>query len=453
MLNLLPNILGDIISSMKSSVFELIDKEIQRQKNGLELIPSENYASKDVLKALGSIFTDKYSEGYPGKRYYGGNEFVDQVERQAADLANQLFGTVYANIQPYSGSPANLAVEWALAGPGGTIMGLDLPSGGHLTHGAKVSASGTFFKSVQYHVKDDGRVDFEEVERLAKEYKPKLIWVGGTAYVYQYEFEQFAKIADSVGAFLVADIAHVAGLVVGGAHPSPTPHVDVITTTTHKTLRGPRGAMILVTPKGIKKDPDLPKKIDAAIFPGLQGGPHDHQTAAIAVALNEASQAEFKEYAQQVVRNAKTLADALIGNGLKLVGNGTENHLMLVDLTNMGYGLGYQAQVVLELAGITVNKNTIPNEQVSSFYPSGIRLGTPAVTSRGMKEDGMNQVARWIMEALNEIKGYDLPKDQTQRAQFIKDFQVKMAQNEKLKKIKKEVEVFASKFPLPGVDN
>jgi glycine hydroxymethyltransferase len=422
-------------------IFDLINSETDRQRNGLELIPSENYVSKDVLKALGSILTDKYSEGYPGKRYYGGNEFIDEIEREAQDLANKLFGTVYANVQPYSGSPANLAVDLAVANPGDVIMGLSLTSGGHLTHGSPPSFTGKLFKAVQYEVGSDGRVDLEQVRKLANEHKPKLIWIGGTAYPYELEFEQFSKIASEVGAFLAADISHIAGLIVGGVHASPTEFVDIITTTTHKTLRGPRGAMILVTQKGLDKDPELGKKIDSAIFPGLQGGPHNHQTAAIAVALAEAMTAEFKEYASQVVSNAKVLASEL--------GVETENHLMLIDL---GQGYGYQGQVALEAAGITVNKNTVPGEKSSPFYPSGIRLGTPALTSRGMKEEDMKKVAGWIKRALEEIKGADLPENTDQRPQFIKDFREKIELNENINKIREEVSVFASKFSLPGVD-
>lgn len=434
------------------SIFQLINQEIERQRNSLELIPSENYVSQKVLKALGSFLTNKYSEGYPGKRYYAGNAIIDKIEQETQKRANELFGTIYANVQPYSGSPANFAVNWAAAGPGGTIMGLELPSGGHLTHGASVSASGVFFKSVQYHVDDNGKINFDELRELSCKHKPKLIWVGGTAYVYQYEFEEFSRIADEVGAFLAADISHVAGLVVGGVHPSPKLYAHIITTTTHKTLRGPRGAMILVTQKGIEKDPNLPAKIDKAVFPGLQGGPHNHQTAAIAVALREAGTEPFKKYVVQIVKNAQALANALMKNGIKLVGNGTENHLMLVDFISIGYGLGYQAQVALEVAGITVNKNTIPNEPVSPFYPSGIRLGTPAVTSRGMKEKEMEKIAGWIARVLEEVRGNDLPQEQEKRQEFIKNYKPKVQSNERLAKIRQEIKKFATQYPLLGRD-
>ncbi|MBI2595479.1 serine hydroxymethyltransferase [Candidatus Daviesbacteria bacterium] len=440
---------------MPSKIFDLIEAEKQRQKNGLEMIPSENYVSEDVLKALGSILTDKYSEGYPGRRYYAGNRLIDEIEIEAQKLANKIFGTIYANVQPYSGSPANFAVDLALAGPGGTVLGLDLPSGGHLTHGTKVSFSGVFFNAVNYHVDKDGRVDFTEAEKLAQEHKPKLIWVGGTAYVYRYEFKKFAKIAQSCGAFLAADISHVAGLIAGGSHPSPTPYVDVITTTTHKTLRGPRGAVILITPKGFKKDSEITKRIDQAVFPGLQGGPHNHQTAAIAVAFQEVLKPSFKKYASQVVKNSKILAQELMAGDIKLVGNGTENHLMLIDLTSLGYGLGYQAQVALETAGITVNKQSLPfsdekGKNTSPFYPSGIRLGTPALTSRGMKEKEMIKIAGWIKQALGEVKGHDLPKEKTSRAEFIQSYKREALKNKNLLRIKKEVEEFAKKFPAPG---
>lgn len=424
-------------------VFKLIEKEKERQRNGLELIPSENFVSSDVLRAMGSILTNKYSEGFPGARYYGGNEVIDEIENTARDLANQAFGTAHAIVQPYSGSPANFAVTLALVEPKEAILGLGLSSGGHLTHGAPVSYTGKLFTAVNYGVGKDGKIDFAEVEELAKKHKPKLIWAGITAYPYTLDFKKFAKIAEEVGAYLVADISHISGLVVGGMHPSPVPYVDVVTTTTHKTLRGPRGAMILVTKKGLKKDPDLATKIEKAIFPGLQGGPHNHTTAGIAVALNEALNPKFKKYAEQIVKNAKVLAEEL--------DTYTDNHLLLLDLSSYGFGMGYQAQTALDLAGITVNKNTVPHDPASPYYPSGIRLGTPALTSRGMKEKEMKKVAGFIKEVLEEIRGFDLPKDPEARKGFIKDFKEKIHQNKKLKEIKKQVAAFASKYPLPGV--
>lgn len=429
---------------MQSKIFKLIELEKKRQVEGLEMIPSENYVSLQVLKALGSILTNKYSEGFPGRRYYGGNVYIDEIENYTKDLANKLFGTKYACVQPYSGSPANMATTMALCTPGDTVMGLSLPSGGHLTHGANLSFSSLFYKAVNYNVGADGKVNFGNLEELAKKHKPKMIWAGTTAYPYVLDYKKFASVAKEVGASLVADISHISGLIIGGVHPSPEPYVDVITTTTHKTLRGPRGAMILVTEKGLKTDPDLPSKIEKAIIPGIQGGPHNHQTAAIAVALEEAGKLGFKKYAEQIVKNAAKLA--------KELGVYTETHLILLDLSSYGYGMGYQAQVALECAGITVNKNTVPGEMVSPFYPSGIRLGTPALTSRGMKEREMAQVASWIKVVLEEIKGHDLPKVQEERANFIKNFKLWAKNNRKLKKIKEEVKEFAGNYSVPGVD-
>lgn len=430
---------------MTSKIPGLIAEEAHRQKYGLEMIPSENYVSEDVLKALGSILTNKYSEGFPHARYYGGNEVIDKIEDYAKQLANQAFGTKHAIVQSYSGSPANLAALLALVEPGGTISGQSLSHGGHLTHGAPASFTGKLFNAVQYGVGTDGKIDLGEVEKLVKKHKPKFIWVGTTAYPYILDYQGFAKIADRVGAYLVADIAHIAGLIVGGVHPSPVPFVHVITTTTHKTLRGPRGAMILVTEKGIKKDPDLPSKLEKAVFPGLQGGPHNHQTAAIAVCLEEALKPGFRNYANQIIKNAAVLA--------KELGTYTETHLFVLDLnlTSYGYGMGYQAQYALEEAGITVNKNTIPNDPASAFYPSGIRMGTPALTTRGMNEKDMIKIASWIKRVLEEIRGLDLPKQQDKRKDFLKEVKVKLRANKNLKKIRKEVESFAGKFPVPGI--
>jgi glycine hydroxymethyltransferase len=384
-------------------IHDAVLKETERINNGLELIPSENFASRAVLEALGSVFNAKYSEGYPGKRYYGGNQFVDVVENLAIERAKKLFGVPHVNVQPYSGSPANLAVYFALCNPGDVIMGQNLPDGGHLTHGWKASLTGQVFRSIPYHVKKDGYLDLEEVEKLAKEHKPKLIWCGATAYVREFPFEEMGKIADEVGAYFVADIAHIAGLVAGGVHKSPVPYVHIITTTTHKTLRGPRGAMIMVTEKGLKKDPELAQKIDKSIFPKLQGGPHENAIAGIAVALKEAMQPEFREYAKQIVRNAKALAGSLMENGMDLVTGGTDNHMILVDLRNKNV-TGKEAELALDKAGITVNKNMIPHDPRTPFDPSGIRLGTPAVTTRGMKEKEMKRVGEMIVEVINNIK-------------------------------------------------
>ncbi|EKD90172.1 MAG: hypothetical protein ACD_32C00003G0010 [uncultured bacterium] len=428
---------------MASKVFKLIAEEAHRQKYGLEMIPSENYVSENVLKALGSILTNKYSEGFPGRRYYGGNEVIDKIENYAVELAKKLFKVPAAFVQAYSGSPANQAVTMAVCEPGDVVMGLSLSSGGHLTHGAKLSFSSLFYKAVNYSVGEDWKIDFDELEELAKKHKPKLIWAGTTAYPFKLDYKKFKKIADEVGATLVADCSHITGLIIGGVHQSPVPYVDIIMTTTHKTLRGPRGAIILVTERGLKKDPEIKSKIERAIIPGLQGGPHNHQTAAIAVSLEEALKPSFKKYAVQVAENAKILA--------KELGTVSETHLVLLSLTKYGYGLGYQAQYALEEAGITVNKNTIPGEPASPFYPSGIRLGTPALTTRGMKEKDMVKVAGWIKRVLEEIKGLDLPKEQDKRKDFLKEVKVKLAKNKNLKTIKAEIERFAGKFPVPGI--
>jgi len=426
-----------------------IDLERKRQKTGLEMIPSENYVSDDVLKAMGSILTNKYSEGYPRKRYYGGNEYIDEIELLAIERAKSLFGVPHVNVQPYSGSPANLAVYMATCNPGDTVMGLNLPDGGHLTHGWKVSFTGTFFNSIPYHVKRDGKVDFDEVAKLAKKHRPKLIWTGATAYVYQYEFSKFAKIAKEIGAYFVADIAHTAGLVIAGVHEDPVPFAHIVTSTTHKTLRGPRGGIIMVTQKGLDKDPDLSAKIDRAVFPGLQGGPHDHITAAKAVAFKEASTKEFKVYGRQIVKNAKAVAEALKKKGLTLVGNGTENHLLLVDLqSHFGPGGGFFAQYALDLAGITLNKNTIPFEPASPFYPSGIRLGTPALTTRGMKVREMQQIAEFISKVLETIKGTKLPASKEERVIFLNQFRREMQSNKTIRNVRAEVKEFARKYPI-----
>lgn len=427
-----------------------LEKEIKRQIEGLEMIPSENYVSDAVLEAMGSILTNKYSEGFPKKRYYGGNDNIDEIEIIAQKRAKKLFGVEHVNVQPYSGSPANLAVYLATCKPGDTVMGLDLTHGGHLTHGWKVSATGIFYKSVMYHVDEKtGKIDFVELEKLVREHRPKLIWVGATAYVYEFPFEKLSRIAALCGAYLAADIAHVAGLVIAGAHISPVKYAHIITTTTHKTLRGPRGAMIMVTKKGLEKDPELADKVDRAVFPGLQGGPHDHTTAAIAVALLEASKPSFKIYGKQIKVNAKALAKTLMKEGLKLVGNTTENHLLLVDLTPFfGPGGGFFAQYALDTAGVTVNKNTIPGEPSSPFYPSGIRLGTPALTTRGMKEKEMAKIGHWIYQSLLAVKEYKLPDKREDRKKYLENFRNKVHKNSKLLAIRKEVKKFASKFPI-----
>lgn len=429
---------------------KLIQKEYKRQKEGLELIPSENYASKEVRAAMGSVLTNKYSEGYPNKRYYGGNENIDLIEIETQNRAKKLFKVPYVNVQPYSGSPANFAVYLATCKPGDTIMGLNLPDGGHLTHGWKVSATSLFYKSVPYHVTADGRLDIDEVWKLAKEHKPRLIWTGATAYVYEYDFASFAEIAESVGAYLASDIAHVAGLVVGGAHVSPVPYAHIVTTTTHKTLRGPRGGMIMVTKKGLKKDPELPQKIDKAIFPGFQGGPHNHQTAAIGIALGEDSTKAFSKYAHQVVKNAKMLAKTLKKRGIKLVGNGTENHMLLLDLVPIfGPGGGAIVEKGLDAIGLTVNKNTIPKDPSSPYYPSGVRLGTPAATTRKMKEKEMVFVGNRIADLIEHMQSEKLPADKTTRAGFLRDLVVRLKHDPWIKKAFKQTVTFTKRFPLP----
>jgi glycine hydroxymethyltransferase len=412
----------------------LIIAETNRQTEGLEMIPSENHTSTDVLAALGSRLTDKYSEGYPGKRYYGGCEFVDAVENLARDRAKALFGVDHANVQPYSGSPANMAVYFALVNPGDTIMGMELYFGGHMTHGLKVNFSGTYYHSVQYRTGQNGLLDYEAMAVQVEAEKPKLIFVGATAYPRIFDWQKLREIADLVGAWLIADTSHITGLIVAGEHPSPVGIADVVTTTTHKTLRGPRGALILCNgnpsnplKKAERTKENLPTLIDRAIIPGLQGGPHNHQTAAIAVALREAATPEFKIYGQQIVKNAKTLATQLNNKGYQLVTGGTDNHLLLIDLTSKKIS-GAEAERALGKAGITVNKNTVPFDPRSPFDPSGIRLGTPALTTRGMKEGEMDQVAGWIDQAITN-------------------------QNDEIKlaTIRAEILEFTKQFPLPGV--
>ena len=441
---------NETLKESDPKIYELIEAEKQRRRDGLEMIPSENQTSPAVLEALSSILTDKYSEGYPGKRYYGGNQFIDEVEKLAIERAKKAFGVPYANVQPYSGSPANFAVYLATCNLGDIIMGQNLPDGGHLSHGWKANISSKYFKSVPYHVKKDGYINIEEVRTLAREHKPKLIWCGATAYVREFPFEELSKIADEVGAYFVADIAHIAGLIIAEAHKSPVKFVHIITTTTHKTLRGPRGAIIMVTEKGLEKDPELAGKIDRAVFPGgVQGGPHNHQTSAIAVALGEALKPEFKEYGKQVVKNARALAEELMKKGVKLVSNGTDNHMMLIDLSREGSGRGVFLQEALDLAGITVNKNTIPEDPSTPFYPSGVRLGTPAITTRGMKEEEMKLIANWIAQIVNEIKPYRLPKTKEEIKDYLKKFREEIVKNEPIKRIKKEVLELCQKFPIP----
>jgi glycine hydroxymethyltransferase len=433
------------LKNQDSKIYQAIAMEAKRQEDGLELIPSENIASPAVLEALGSVLNNKYSEGYPGKRYYGGQENIDMIENLARQRVKKLFKVPHANVQPYSGSPANLAVYAAVCQPGDKVMGQNLPDGGHLTHGWKASIASVFYDCVLYHVKPDGYLDLAEIEKLAIEHRPKLIWVGATAYVREFPFEELAKIADKVGAYLAADISHIAGLVIAGAHKSPEPYAHIITTTTHKTLRGPRGGIVMVTRKGLEKDPELAEKIDRAVFPGLQGGPHDHQTAAVAVALGEAMESNFKQYGKQVIKNAKVLAGELMKRGVKLVSNGTDNHMMLIDC---GRGRGIFLQDALEKTGITVNKNMIPADSSSPFYPSGVRLGTPFITTRGMKEEEMRQIAAWISQVIEEIKDINFPEDKESRAGVLKKLKGVIDKNKNLAKIKEEVKALCKKFPI-----
>ncbi len=404
----------------KDEIFEYIQNEAKRQKEGIELIASENYVSEDVLKAMGSILTNKYSEGYPHKRYYGGNEYIDKIEEECIKRVKELFGAEHVNVQPYSGSPANLAVHFAFLKPGDRTMGMDLSAGGHLTHGFKVSISGKYFDSVSYGVNREGYIDYNEVRRIALEHKPKLIWSGFSAYSRIVDWNEFRKIADEVGAILVADISHVAGLIAAGQYPSPVGIADVVTTTTHKTLRGPRGAIIMCKE-------EYGELIDKAVFPGIQGGPHNHITAGIAVALKEAQSNEFKEYAKQVVKNAQQLSSSLSEKGFSIVSGGTDNHMFLVDtVKSIGKG-GKEVSDILESVNITLNKNAIPFDERKPWDPSGVRIGSAAITTRGMKEKEMIQISEYIYEALND------------------------SSQENLKRIKEEVREFALQFDIPGI--
>jgi glycine hydroxymethyltransferase len=370
-------------------IYELVEKELHRQQDGIELIASENFTSEAVMEAMGSYLTNKYAEGYPSKRYYGGCHVVDEVEEIARERAKKLFGAEHANVQPHSGSQANMAVYFSVLNPGDTVLGMDLSNGGHLTHGSPVNFSGKLFKFVSYMVdKTTETIDYEEVRKIALDCKPKMIVAGASAYSRTLDFEKFRAIADEVGAYLMVDMAHIAGLVATGDHPSPVPYADFVTSTTHKTLRGPRGGLILCKEK-------YAKDIDKTIFPGMQGGPLMHIIAGKAVCFKEALDPSFKEYTTQVIKNAKVLGEELIGRGFKLVSNGTDNHLLLVDLSNKDI-TGKEAEILLDTVGITVNKNTVPNETRSPFVTSGVRIGTPAVTTRGFVEADMKEIAEVI---------------------------------------------------------
>jgi glycine hydroxymethyltransferase len=409
------------LDAVDPEIGELIAAEERRQRDKVRLIASENYVSGAVLAATGTVLTNKYSEGYPGKRYYEGQQVIDRVEQLCIDRAKALFGAEHANVQPYSGSPANLAVYLAFAKPGETVMGMGLPAGGHLTHGWNVSATGSWFRAVQYGVRrDTQRIDFDEVRDLARKERPKLLFAGGTAIPRTIDFAAFGEIAREVGAVFVADMAHIAGLVAGGAHPSPVPVADVVSTTTHKTLRGPRGGMLLCTAA-------RRAALDRAVFPGLQGGPHNHTTAAIAVALKEAATDEFKRYAHQIVANARALAAGLVERGWSLVTGGTDNHLILADLTTKNVS-GKIAAKALDVAGIELNYNTVPFDPRKPFDPSGIRLGTSSVTSRGMAEAEMRQIAAWMDAVVSA------PSDAALH-----------------ERIAGEIRELCAKFPAPGI--
>ena len=401
--------LMDTLKQSDPEIAKEIDLELNRQRTKLELIASENIVSKAVMEAQGSVLTNNYAEGYPGKRYYGGCEYVDVVEQLAIDRAKKLFGAAYANVQPHSGAQANMAVFFSLLTPGDTVMGMNLTDGGHLTHGSPVNMSGKYFKIVPYGVdKETERIDYDALEKQAEECKPKLIVAGASAYARIIDFPRLAEIAHKVGAYLMVDIAHIAGLVAAGLHPSPVPYADVVTTTTHKTLRGPRGGMILC------KDAEFGKQFNKAVFPGIQGGPLMHVIAAKAVALGEALRPEFKEYAAQTIKNAKALAETLQQDGFRIVSGGTDNHLMLVDLTSKDI-TGKEAQNVLDEVNITSNRNTIPFEPRSPFVTSGIRLGSPALTTRGFKEDDMREVGNIIALVLNDPQNEEKKEEARRR--------------------------------------
>ena len=428
-------------------IFKLIKQEEARQNEVLEMIPSENYASKAVREANGSVLTNKYAEGYQYARYYQGNAFVDEIERIACERICKLFDVPHANVQAYSGSPANLAVYLACAKPGDTIMGLQLASGGHLTHGDPVTASGTIFKSIQFGLDSDGYIDIEAAHKLAHQHKPKVIVLGTTAYPRELPYKAFAKIAAEVDAYFHADVSHIAGLICAGVVESPVEYAHSVMFTTHKTFRGPRGAVILTTQKGLQKDPDLAKKINKWVFPGLQGGPHMNQIAAIAVAAYEATTSEFQQAQFQTLANAKTLASELSHLSYPLISGGTDNHLILVDLQEKEIN-GRLAAIALEQAGIVCNRNSVPNDPMPPFYPSGLRFGTPAITTRGMQESEMRQIAKWIDAAIQETitlaNGLNV-KEKSDR----ENFQSACQNSAKLAQIAHEVRELCARFPLP----
>lgn len=443
------------LQKIDPQIATLITSEAERQRDVLEMIPSENYASQAVREAVGSVLMNKYSEGYANKRYYQGNIYADQVEELAIERTRKLFGVPYANVQPYSGSPANTAVYFALLNPGDKIMGLKLSGGGHLTHGhPRVSFSGKYFTPVQFDVEPDGWIDMDKVALLAKAEKPQILAIGTTAYPRFLDWKKWRMIAGSIGALFLADISHVAGMVAAGAYPSPVPYADVVMFTTHKTMRGPRGAVLLVTDQGLKKDPDMAKKIDKAVFPGLQGGPHDNVSAGIAVCMKEADTAAFKKYAFQIVANAKTLAGELQKQGLTLTTGGTDSHLIVLDLRREGV-IGNIVAEALEVAHIVANYNTVPHDTNPPMYPSGVRFGTPILTTRGMKEKEMVKVAGWIAQVVAEVSHYRLPEAKDllaqarERSAFIQKVKGDLWKNKKLLALGTEIRSFARSYPIP----
>ncbi|HYF04843.1 MAG TPA: serine hydroxymethyltransferase [Patescibacteria group bacterium] len=435
------------IQQQDQEIFDLLKKEEERQVQGLVMIPSENYASTAVLEANGSIFNNKYSEGYPGKRYYEGQDVADVLESVCQARALKLFKAegYSVNVQPYSGSPANIEVYTALLNFGDTILAMDLSHGVHLTHGAPANFSGKNYNFVHYRFDPaTEQIDYELMEKLALEHKPKMIISGFTAYPRKIDFKRVHDIAKKAGAISMADISHIAGLIAGGVHASPFPFTDIVTTTTHKTLRGPRGAVIF-------SKPEYSKAIDSSVFPGMQGGPHEHAIAGYAVAFAEAEKPGFAQYAEQVVKNASVLAHVLMNHGLKLVSNGTDNHLILVDLRNFGIGRGYVVAKALDAARIYMNRNSVFDDQSSPFFPSGLRMGTPALTTRGMKEGEMEQIGLWIAEVTNEFAKIELPEDKAARTAMLKDFKATIHAHPLITKIRDQVTALAVEFPAPGI--
>ncbi len=443
------NIIYFLYFFMKDKIFKLIELEEKRQKEKIGLIPSENHMSDDVRSVLCSVLSSKYSEGYPNARYYEGNQIIDKIEQLAIERVKKLFNVPYVNVQPYSGSPANSAIQFAILSNRDKLMGLKLSAGGHLTHGhPKVTFSGRFFRSIQFGLNAHSKIDLSFVRDMAKKYRPRMILIGTTSYPFKLDFKGFAQIADEIGAYLVADISHITGLVISGDHPSPFPYAHVVMSTTHKTFRGPRGAMIMVTNKGLSKDKKLPVKISKAIIPGLQGGPHNATIAGIALAAKEASTEEFKKYGHQIVANAKTLAQALLSYGIELVGGGTENHLMVMDLTNiLGPGRGAEFSYAMDQAGLYANKNAVPNEKSKSlFFPSGVRIGTPLITTRGMKEKDMKKIALFIKKVLDIVKKRKV-KNMPYKA-YLEQFKTDIDNDLEIRAIREQVKEFASEFPL-----